>query len=88
MKMVVHLHVAEDPHGQAFPGIGQKLQEGGKVAILVRDVIAAIPTFKDLVANPTSRSTSSSGHADKPAQPGSTIYQRRMSPVPLPVMAG
>ena len=43
--------------------IGQQLHEGGEGAILMKDVVPSIPTFKSMVTNATGRSPNSSWHA-------------------------
>ena len=45
MNVIVHQHVAQNPHRESHSGIGHQLQEGSEVAIYLKDIGPAISTI-------------------------------------------
>ena len=65
MKVIVHQYVAEQAHRQPLVGIGQKLLEGGEIAILMKDIGPTVTPIEHVVTETADRSTSSSWHGSR-----------------------
>ena len=50
MEVVGHQAIGEQAHAASFAGLAQELDEGGEVAVLVKDGAAAIAPVEDMVA--------------------------------------
>jgi len=63
VKMVGHQAISEQAHAGKFTCLAQKFDEGGKIALLAEDSLAAIAPIEDLVAETALGSPCMSRHA-------------------------
>ena len=62
VEVVRHEAEAQDGHGNLDASMGQGLEEGLIVALLVKDLGTAVAAVDHVIANPTNRSSRSAWH--------------------------